>query len=71
VTAGPAPESPGHNRPDHPVPVMNGVGRTGHARVTRPERVEADTLPGIVTEAADMALGCFESAGGTPALQPQ
>jgi hypothetical protein len=28
VTVGPVLERPGHSRPEHPVPVMNGAGQT-------------------------------------------
>jgi hypothetical protein len=67
VTAGPVLERPGHNRPEHPVPVMNG---SGQARAACPERVEVGALPGIALDAADTVLGRSEPAiGGTPALQ--
>ena len=45
VTAGPALESPGHNRPEQPVPVMNGAGQNGQTRGTCPEWIEAGGQP--------------------------
>jgi hypothetical protein len=62
VTAGPVLERPGHNRPKHPVPVMNGAGQDGHTRTTCPERIEAGALPGIAIDAADTVPGRSESA---------
>jgi hypothetical protein len=29
-------ERPGHNRPEHPVPVMNGAGQTGQTQAACP-----------------------------------
>ena len=40
VMAGPVLERPGHNRPEHPVPVMNGTGQPWQTRAACPERVE-------------------------------
>ena len=72
VTAGPVLERPGHNRPAHPVPLMNGAGRAGQTRAACPERVEVGALPGIAIDAADTVLGRSEPAiGGTPVLQAQ
>lgn len=36
VTAGPVLERPGQNRPEHPVPVMNGVGQTAQTQAACP-----------------------------------
>ena len=36
VTAGPVLERPGHSRPEHPVPVMNGAGLAGQTRAACP-----------------------------------
>ena len=36
VTAGPVLERPGHSRPEHPVPVMNGAGQTGQTQAACP-----------------------------------
>ena len=53
VAAGPVLERPGHNRPEHPVPVMNGAGQAGQTRAACLERVEVGALPGIAIDAAD------------------
>jgi hypothetical protein len=60
VTTGPVLARPGHNRPEHPVPVMNGAGQT---RTACPERVEAGALPDIAIDAADRFVERPESAG--------
>lgn len=62
VTAGPVLERPGHNRPKHQVPVMNGARQDGQTRATCPERVEVGALPGIAIDADDIFLGRSESA---------
>ena len=36
VTAGPVLDRPGRNRPEHPVPVMNGAGQAGATLAARP-----------------------------------
>ena len=63
VTAGPVLERPGHNRPEHPVPVMNGAGKAGQTRAACLERVEVGALPGIAIDVAGIVLGRSESAG--------
>jgi hypothetical protein len=58
VTTGPVLGRPGHNRPEHPVPVMNGAGQAGQAGQTRaacPDRVEFAALPGIAIERSSIA----------------
>jgi hypothetical protein len=62
VTAGPVLERPGHNRPKHPVPVMNGAGQDGQTRATCLEPVEVGALPGVAIDAADTVPGRSESA---------
>jgi hypothetical protein len=53
VTAGPALESRGGNRPRNSVPVVNGAGWTGQTPGTCPELVEAGALSGVAIDTAE------------------
>lgn len=53
VGTGPAPESAGQGRPEHRVPIANGVRQNGQATRTFPEWVEAGAgaLAGVAATA--------------------